>query len=246
MGSLSSPVCAQPGLWGAHSAELGPGHPFHHRSSPKWSLLSRRYNLPLSSSRCCLAHALLSHVTRLCVAHHQHSAACASPANLVSGDATSLLSSASIKLASVFRTRQHTPAHTVLSSALLTSLPELHTPSTTLAHPQHIPCHQPDTVHVSALNPCKYKGKDLASSHTCPCQARLGLRFTLAGILSHPGSVSTSPHLLLSSACTGQVLVRERCLWALLLSKVLCSNQPESGSLLGCRGGHQLLQDHLP
>lgn len=138
---------------------LGTHSPFHHRTSPKWSLLSCRYNLPLSSSQRYLAHIVLSHVAGLCVAHRQHLPAHASPANLVSSDATSLLAGASVKPASVFRTRQHVPAHGALPSALLTSLPELHTLGTTLAHPQHIPCHQPDAVCVSALKPSKKRGK---------------------------------------------------------------------------------------
>lgn len=177
----------------------------------------------MSSSRRCLAHAVLSHAAGLCAAHSQHPPACASPANLVGGDATSLLAGASIKLASAFRTHQHVPAHSALPSALLTSLPELHIPSTTLTHPQRIPCHQPDTVHVCAPKPCKKKGEDLASSEAYPHQARLGLRFTAAWLLSQPGSVPTRPRLLLSCAGTGEVPVRERCPWALLLSRVLCS-----------------------
>lgn len=126
----------------------GTRSPFHCLTLLKQSLLSCRYNLPLSSSSCCLTHAVLSHVTRLCIAHCQHPVACASPANLISSEATSLFAGASIKPESVFRTHQHIPAHIALPFALLTFLPELHMSSTILAYPQRIPCHQPDTVCV--------------------------------------------------------------------------------------------------
>lgn len=89
--------------------------PFHCHTSRKWSLLSCRYNLPLSLSWHCLAHAVLSQAAGLCVAHCQHPPACASPAILVGGNATSQLAGPSITLASVSRTLQHVLAHTALS-----------------------------------------------------------------------------------------------------------------------------------
>lgn len=197
---------------------LGTHRPFHHCTSPKRSLLSCRYNLPLSLSR----HSI-THVAGLCVAHHQHPPACASPVNLVGGDATSLLAGASVKLASVFRTCQHVPAHTALLSALLTSLPELHIPSTTLTHPQHIPCHQ-DTVHVSALKPCKKRqGPGQLTHLRPPSQAGAQVCSSMAPLSPcvHAHQSPSAPQLCTGTA--GEVPVWERSSWALLLSRVLCS-----------------------
>lgn len=89
--------------------------PFCCHTPWKWSLLSCRYNLSLSLSRHCLTHAVLSQAAKVSVPHHQHPPACVSPANLVGGDATSLLAGSSIKLANVSRTLQHVLAHTALS-----------------------------------------------------------------------------------------------------------------------------------
>lgn len=180
----------------------GTRSPFHHRMSLKRSLLSCRYNLPLSLSQRCLSHAVLSHVARLCVAHRQHPPARASPANLVGGDATSLLAGASIKLANVFRNRQHVPAHTALLFALLTSLPELHIPSTTLAHLQHIPRHQPDTAHVSALKPCKKRqGPDQLTCLSPLSQAGAQVHSSMAPLSPwvHAHQFPSAPQLRLHS-----------------------------------------------
>ena len=202
-------------LWGTRS-------PFHRHTSLKRSLLSCRYNLPLSSSQCCLAYAVLSHVAGLCVAHRQHPPARASPANMVGSDATSLLAGASIKLLSVFRTRQHVPAHAALPSALLTSLPELHIPSTTLAHPQHIPCHHPDTVCVSGLKPCKKRPGPGQLTHLPPTsQAGAQVHSSTASLPRwvHAHQSPSAPQLCLHR---GGPSVGEMPR-ALLLIRVLCS-----------------------
>lgn len=203
-------------LPGSHS-------PLPCHTSWKQNLLSCRYNLSLSSSQHCLTHTVLSQAAGLCVAHCQH----LQPVHhqqiwLVVVPPLCLLAPQSDwqvapGLSSIrpqdSSPRPHCPV-------LLTSLPKLHIASITLAHAQHVPCHQPDTLCVSVLKPHK-KGQGPSWLTCSPSPSR-------AGTQAHSSTSLTRGLCLPEHICSSSVLTQERSSaeempLCALLSRVLCS-----------------------